>query len=59
VAVGSVLSAVSIPFGGYLSDRLRRPLLVIGLSIAGLAMTTFLLVFVDYPPAFFLILAVN
>ena len=43
VALSAALTAPSNFLGGYLSDRLRRPLLVIGLSLAMLALTTFAL----------------
>lgn len=47
VALGAVVTAPANFFGGYLSDRLRNPLLVVGMSLAMLATTTFLLVYAD------------
>jgi nitrate/nitrite transporter NarK len=44
VALGALLTAPSNFVGGWLSDRLGRPLLVIGVSLAALAVTTVLLV---------------
>ena len=47
LALSAGLTAPSNFLGGYLSDRLRQPLLVIGLSLAVLAVTTFLIVRVN------------
>lgn len=47
VALGAVVTAPANFFGGYLSDRLRNPLLVIGVSLAMLAITTFTLVYAN------------
>lgn len=43
LALGAVMTALSNLFGGYLSDRLHNPYLVIGCSIAMVAVTTALL----------------
>ncbi|MGB5081895.1 MAG: MFS transporter [Burkholderiales bacterium] len=58
-AMGAALTASSNPLGGYLSDRLRNPPLVIGGSLAVLACTSVLLVVVDSIPALVLVVAVN
>ena len=58
-AMGAALTASSNPLGGYVSDRLRNPPLVIGASLAVLACTSVLLVAVDSIPALVLVVAVN
>lgn len=59
VAVGSALTAPSNFLGGYVSDRLGNPLLVIGGSLSVLAVTTFLLVHVHQIVLLVLVIAVN
>jgi nitrate/nitrite transporter NarK len=58
-AMGYALTASSNAFGGYVSDRLRNPPLVIGGSLAVLACTSALLVYVDSIAALVLVIAVN
>lgn len=58
-AMGAVLTASANPLGGYVSDRLRNPPLVIGASLAVLACTSGLLVVVDSTPLLVLVIAVN
>jgi DHA1 family inner membrane transport protein len=58
-AMGAVLTALANPLGGYVSDRLRNPPLVIGASLAALACTSGLLVVVDSIPLVVLVIAVN
>ncbi len=58
-AMGYALTGVSNAFGGYVSDRLRNPPLVIGGSLAVLACTSALLVYVEAIPALVLVIAVN
>lgn len=58
-AMGAVLTALSNPLGGYVSDRLRNPPLVIGGSLAVLAVSSALLVTVQSIPALVLVVAVN
>ncbi len=58
-AMGAALTASSNPLGGYVSDRLRNPPLVIGGSLAVLACTSALLVAVDSVPILVLVIAVN
>ena len=58
-AMSAVLTVSSNAAGGYVSDRLRNPPLVIGGSLAVLACTTTLLVVVDSIPALLLVIAVN
>jgi len=58
-AMGAALTASSNPLGGYVSDRLRNPPLVIGASLAVLACTSALLVVVDSIPLLVLVVAVN
>jgi nitrate/nitrite transporter NarK len=58
-AMGAVLTALANPLGGYVSDRLRNPPLVIGVSLAALACTSGLLVVVDSIPLLVLVIAVN
>ena len=58
-AVGFALSGPSNAVGGYVSDRLRNPPLVIGGSLAVLACTSALLVVVDSIPLLVAVVAVN
>jgi MFS transporter, ACS family, D-galactonate transporter len=58
-AMGFVLTGPSNALGGYASDRLRNPPLVIGGSLAVLACTSALLVVVDSTPLLVLVVAVN
>ncbi len=58
-AMGFGLTALSNAFGGYVSDRLRSPPLVIGGSLAVLACTSALLVSVNSIPALVLVVAVH
>ena len=59
VALGLTITAPANFFGGYLSDRLRRPLLVIGVSQAMLALTTCLLAYVMQPALLIVVIVVN
>jgi DHA1 family inner membrane transport protein len=59
VAIGGVLTALSNFVGGYVSDRLRNPLLVIGTSLAVLAVTTSLLVHVHDLVPLIVVVAAN
>ncbi|MPZ59870.1 MAG: MFS transporter [Propionibacteriales bacterium] len=47
VAIGSAVTAPSNYVGGYISDRLQRPLLIVGTSLSVLAVTFVLLVVAD------------
>src|SRR5260221_3635092 len=58
-AMGFALTGPSNALGGYTSDRLRNPPLVIGASLAVLACTSALLVYVQSIPALVLVVAVN
>jgi nitrate/nitrite transporter NarK len=58
-AMGALLTAAANPLGGYVSDRLRNPPLVIGASLAVLALTSGLLVVVDSIPLLVFVIAVN
>jgi len=58
-AMGFALTGPSNALGGYVSDRLRNPPLVITGSLAVLALTSALLVYVDSIPALVLVVAVN
>jgi len=58
-ALGFALTGPSNALGGYTSDRLRNPPLVIGGSLAVLACTSALLVVVDSIPLLVLVVAVN
>src|SRR5262249_26769995 len=58
-AMGALLTAAANPLGGYVSDRLRNPPLVIGASLAMLACTSGLVVVVDSVPLLVLVIAVN
>jgi sugar phosphate permease len=57
--MGALLTAVANPLGGYVSDRLRNPPLVIGASLAILALTSGLLVVVDSIPVLVAVIALN
>jgi MFS transporter, ACS family, D-galactonate transporter len=59
MALSAALSAPSNTLGAYLSDRLRNPPLVITGSLAVLALSSALLVYVDSMPALVLVVAVN
>lgn len=59
VAMSAAFSAPSNALGGYVSDRLKNPPLVIGGSLAILACTCVLVVTVDSLPALLLVIAVN
>ncbi len=58
-AMGFALTGPSNALGGYTSDRLRNPPLVIGASLAVLACTSALLVVVESIPLLVLVVAVN
>jgi len=58
-AMGALLTAVANPLGGYVSDRLRNPPLVIGVSLAVLALTSGLLVVVESIPVLVAVIALN
>jgi DHA1 family inner membrane transport protein len=58
-AMGFALTGPSNAIGGYTSDRLRNPPLVIGGSLAVLACTSALLVVVESIPILVLVVAVN
>jgi len=58
-AMAFALTGPSNALGGYASDRLRNPPLVIGASLAALACTSALLVVVDSIPLLVLVVAVN
>jgi MFS family permease len=59
VALGLTITAPANFFGGYISDRLGRPLLVIGISQAMLALSTCLLVQVTQPTLLIPVIVVN
>ena len=59
VALSAASAAAANPLGGYVSDRLRNPPLVIGGSLAVLACTSVLLVSVDSLPALLAVIALN
>ncbi len=56
-AMSAVLSVPANAVGGYLSDRIRNPPLIIGASLAGLACSSILLVQVESVPALLLVVA--
>lgn len=58
-ALGFALSGPSNAMGGYVSDRLKNPPLVIGGSLAALACTSALLVVVDSIPLLVAVVALN
>jgi len=57
-AMSAAFTAPSNTLGGYVSDRLRNPPLVVGGSLAVLACTSTLLVVVESVPALLLVIAV-
>jgi nitrate/nitrite transporter NarK len=59
VALSAASAAIANPLGGYVSDRLRNPPLVIGGSLAILACTSVLLVTVESLPALLAVIALN
>ena len=59
IALSAALTAPSNFLGGYVSDRLGRPLLVIGLSLAVLAVTTLLIVQVNALALLVPVIAIN
>ncbi|MEV0381499.1 MFS transporter [Nonomuraea sp. NPDC050643] len=59
VAIGAAVTAPSNFLGGWVSDRLGRPLAVVGLSLGMLAVTIFLIPWVDALPALIAVIAVN
>jgi sugar phosphate permease len=59
VAMSAAFTAPSNTLGGYVSDRLRNPPLVIGSALAVLACTATLLVTVDSLPLLLIVIAVN
>jgi nitrate/nitrite transporter NarK len=59
IAFGAALTAPANFFGGYLSDRLGNPYVVIGISLAMLSVTTSMLVMVDSLPLLAATMAVN
>lgn len=58
-AMSAAFTAPSNALGGYVSDRLRNPPLVIGGALAVLACTSTLLVVVESTPALLLVIAVG
>jgi sugar phosphate permease len=59
MAMSAAFTAPSNTLGGYVSDRLRNPPLVIGGALTILACTSTLLVVVDSIPLLLLVIAVN
>jgi predicted MFS family arabinose efflux permease len=59
IALSAALTAPSNFLGGYVSDRLGRPVLVIGVSLAVLAITTFLIVQVNALALLVPVIAIN
>ena len=59
VAVSAASAALANPLGGYVSDRLRNPPLVIGGSLTVLACTSVLLVTVESLPVLLAVIALN
>jgi len=59
MAMSAALTGPSNALGGYVSDRLKNPPLVIGASIAILGCTAALLVTVTWTPLMLLVIAVN
>lgn len=59
VAMGAAFTALSNVLGGYVSDRLRNPPLIIGGSLAVVACTSTLLVLVHSIPALLVVIAIN
>jgi DHA1 family inner membrane transport protein len=59
VGLSAACAAAANPFGGYVSDRLRNPPLVIGGSLAVVACTSALLVTVESTPALLAVIGLN
>ena len=59
VAMGAAFTVLSNVLGGYVSDRLRNPPLVIGGSLAVIACTSTLLVVVHPIPLLLVVVAIN
>jgi sugar phosphate permease len=59
VAMAAAFSAPANWLGGYVSDRIQNPPLVIGASLAALACTSVLMVTVESLPALLAVVAVN
>jgi sugar phosphate permease len=59
IAMGALLTVSSNAVGGYVSDRLRNPPLVIGGSLAVLACTSTLLVVVEPIPLLLIVIGLN
>jgi len=59
VAMGAAFTAPSNTIGGYVSDRLNNPPLVIGTALAVLACTAGLLTVVESIPLLLLVIAIN
>lgn len=59
IALGTVFTVPSNFLGGYVSDRLRNPLGVIGFSLAMLAVTSVLMVSVDSTAVLIAVICVN
>ncbi|MSQ12896.1 MAG: MFS transporter [Dehalococcoidia bacterium] len=59
IALRDFTTAASNPIGGYVSDRLRNPPLVIAFALAMLGITTGLLVAVNSLPVLILVITVN
>jgi nitrate/nitrite transporter NarK len=58
-AMCAVLTGPSNAIGGYVSDRLKNPPLIIGLSLVMLGVTSMLVVVVHSPPLLVAVVAVN
>ena len=59
IAMGAAFTAPSNALGGYVSDRLKNPPLVIGGALAVLACTSTLLAFVHSIPLLLVVVAIN
>ncbi|MFM9969656.1 MAG: nitrate/nitrite transporter [Burkholderiales bacterium] len=59
MAMAAALTGPSNALGGYVSDRIKNPPLVIGASIAILGCTAILLVTVTWTPLMLLVIAIN
>lgn len=59
IAIRSILSVPSNLLGGYISDRIKSPSLVIGASLVILAITSILMVIVNYTPLLIAVIALN
>lgn len=57
MAMSALLSALANPLGGYLSDRLRNPALIIGVSLVGLAYACAMVVWVESLTALVMVIA--